>query len=252
MTGGDGPSRGLTRLSRHGFELSPGTLLSSAAACKTIVNRPTRDVGFPLVFGAVCGLLSLGLLAAAIVTAFALPATLLVVLELGIAAGLGWLALALIPDALAAHRFNRRRHEIRFEPGYVELRSIDGVERVPLADAPTHPFLRSLAIDQRIHTLVRVRAACERLPPRGDVRLILETLALEVIEEEPSLDGAYPPPPRPLFAFIAAGEARIFRDPDALAELRAEGLTLYRIDTEWNPESRAHEPRLVPAAVRRA
>lgn len=233
------------------FELNRGALLSPAAAGKTIVHRPTRDVGFPLVFGAVCGLLSLGLLAAAVVTAFAVPAAILVVFELAIAAGLGWLAIGLVPDALAARRFNRRRHEVRFTLKHVELRDVDGVERVALADAATHPFLKSLVIDCRVHALVRVRAACKRLAPRDPVRLILETLVLDVLDVEPSFDGPDPPPPRPLHVILVDGEVRPVYDPADLAQLRAEGLTIYRVDTAWDPESRIHEPRLIPAAVRR-
>ena len=40
----------------------PHAPLTAAAVGKTIVHRPTRDVGFPLVSGAICGLLAIGLL----------------------------------------------------------------------------------------------------------------------------------------------------------------------------------------------
>ncbi|MBZ5713415.1 hypothetical protein [Nannocystis pusilla] len=231
------------------FELDRGSL-SAAAVGKTIVHRPTRDAGFPLVFGGICGALALGLVVAAVVTAGAVPATFLIVLELLIAAGLGWMASWLLPDALAAHRFNRRRYEVRFELRHIEIRSRDGVEQVALADAPAHPFLRSLAIDSRLHPLLRVRAACERLPPRADVRVILETLALLHLDDEPS-DAPVPPPTRPYYATIVGGAAVFFRAPEELAHLRDAGTSVYRIDTAWDPASRTHTPRLTPASVRR-
>lgn len=231
------------------FTLERGTLLSPAAVCATIVHRPTRDAGFPLVAGLVCGALSLGLLVAALVTLRALPALLLVVLELLLAAGLGWMASWLLPDALAARRYNRRGYEVRFELERVEIRSADGVEQVALADAPAHPFLRALAIDGRVHALVRVRAACEGLPPRADVRLVLETLVVQPFDDA-SVDGPEPPP-RPCYAVIVDGEAQPFRDPEDLAALLAEGTTVYRIDTVWDPVTGSHAPRLVPAAVTR-
>ncbi|MDC0668902.1 hypothetical protein [Nannocystis radixulma] len=232
------------------FELGRGGSLSAAAVGKTIIHRPTRDAGFPLVFGAICGALALGLVVAAVVTAGAVPATLLIVLELLIAAGLGWMATWLLPDALAAQRFNRRAYEVRFELRHIEIRSRDGLEQVTLADAPAHPFLRSLAIDSRIHPLLRVRAACEQLSPRADIRVILETLALLHLDGE-SIDAPVPPPPRPYYATIVGDAAMFFRDPEKLAHLRRTGTPVYRIDTEWDPAARTQAPRLTPASVRR-
>lgn len=241
-------------MTQASFELGRGTPLTAAAVGKTIVHRPTRDVGFPLVFGAICGALALGVLTAAFVTFGAfpttLPAMLLVILELATAAGFGWLGAALLHDALTARRFNRRRYELRFELELVEIRSVDGIEQLALADAATHPLLRPMPIVGQVHTLAKVRADCRGLPPRDDVRVVLETLAVDPPEGmEVSNDGGSPPPP--YYALLIDGAASFTRRDDDLESSRQEGVPIYRVDTAWDAEAQCSMPRLTPAAVRR-
>ena len=238
-----------------GYALDRGLSRPRDIVGETIIHRPRRDVGFPLVAGLVCGVLALGLLLAAFVTAGALAGGgVLVALEVLLGGGLGWLAVTLFADLRAHHRFNRRRHEVRFGVDGVEIDSTDGTERVALAEVQTHPLLRSLAIDDRVRTLMRVRAACHQQPPRSEVRQILETLALLHHEGEPGDDPK--PPARPLYAIIrASGDVGVFTedpdDPEDLDDARRSGLPLYRVRTDWDPDAHAHVPRLTPAALTR-
>lgn len=234
-------------------DLDQGLPDPRAVARRTLVLHPRRDVGFPLVFGLISGLFALGLLTAAIVTIGALArGAVLVVLELIIGVGLGWLAVMMLGDAVAHARFNRRRLELRFELDRVEIASRTGVERVALADVPSHPLLRTLPIDRRVHTLLRARASCDSLPHNSDIRLVLETLAL-LQPESQEHDGPGAPPARPIHAIIVRpGEVNFFSgDPDDLADARRSGLPLYRVHTDWDREERVHAPRLTPAAVTR-
>ena len=233
-------------------DLDQGLPDPRAVARRTLVLHPRRDVGFPLVFGLISGLFALGLLTAAIVTIGALArGAVLVVLELIIGVGLGWLAVMMLGDAVAHARFNRRRLELRFELDRVEIASRTGVERVALADVPSHPLLRTLPIDRRVHTLLRARASCDSLPHNSDIRLVLETLAL-LQPESQEHDGPGAPPARPIHAIIVRpGEVNFIFDPDDLADARRSGLPLYRVRTDWNSNERVHAPRLTPAAVTR-
>ena len=230
----------------HGFP-DPRTLIG-----KTIILRPRRDVGFPLVVGLICGLLALGLLAAVVLAFQALiNGALLAVLELLIGLALAWFASLMLADAVAHQRFNRRRPEFRLALDRVELHTIDGLETITLTDASTHPLLRSLPIDARLHTLLRARATCKQLPRDADQRVILESLALFLLES-PTDDLDDPPPEQPLFAIILRpGEVNFFHDPDDLADARASGLPLYRVRSEWDPLLRIHIPQLNPAAISR-
>lgn len=233
------------------FELDRGFTGPRDIICKTVVHRPRREIGFPLISGVVYGLLALGLLTAVVVTGLTLSGALILVgLELVIGLGLGWLAVAMLGEAIGARRFNRRGYEVRFELTRIEIRSVDGVEVVALADLPSHPFLQALPFDWRIRKLMRARAACERLAPQSEVRVVIETLALlESEDEEESLDG--PPPARPLHAIIVGpGQVNFFQgDEEDLADARDSGLPVYRVATDWDPEARAHVPRLTPSAV---
>lgn len=234
-------------------DLDQGLPDPRAVAGRTLVLHPRRDVAFPLVFGLISGLFALGLLTAAIVTIGALArGAVLVVFELLIGVGLGWLAVMMLGDVVAHARFNRRRIELRFELDHVEIASRTGVEIVALADVPSHPLLRTLPIDRRVHTLLRARASCDSLPHNSDIRLVLETLAL-LHPESQEHDGPGAPPARPIHAIIVRpGEVNFFSgDPDDLADARRSGLPLYRVRTDWNSNERVHAPRLTPAAVTR-
>jgi hypothetical protein len=227
------------------FELSHGQLLSPAAVGKTIVHRPLRDAGSPLFLGLLYGVPGLGLLVAGgVMIAAGLPAMLLVVLVLLLGALFGWLAVGLLADAVAARRFNRRGYEVRFGLRNVEVRGPDGVERVTLAEALTHPFLRSLVIDGRVRTLLRVRAACMQLPNDDDVRVVLETLAVVEFDDGETSQTSEPPP---CFAVVTGGAAIFTRDPEDVET----GTPLYRVATEWDPAANEWHPRLTPAGVRR-
>lgn len=234
-------------------DLDQGLPDPRAVARRTLVLHPRRDVSFPLVFGLVSGLFALGLLTAAIVTIGALVhGAVLVVFELLMGLGLGWLAIIMLRDVVAHARFNRRCIELRFELDRVEIASRTGVEIVALADVPSHPLLRALPIDRRVHTLLRARASCLSLPHDSDIRLVLETLAL-LQPESQEHDGPGAPPARPLHAIIVRpGEVNFFSgDPDDLADARRSGLPLYRVRTEWDREEHVHAPRLTPAGVTR-
>lgn len=233
-------------------DLDRGLLEPRAMALRTLVLHPRRDVAFPLVFGLVSGLFSFGLLAAAVVSIEALAqGAVLVVFQILIGLGLGWLAILMLTDVVAHIRFNRRRLELRFERDRIELASRTGRERIALADAATHPVLRTLPIDPRLHTLLRARASCESLPADSDLRLVLETLAL--LHPEPTThDGPEPPPARPIYAILLrTGKLNFFTDPHDLPDARRSGLPLYRVHTEWDPEQRVFAPRLTPTAITR-
>jgi hypothetical protein len=226
------------------FELSQGQLLTPAAVGKTIVHRPLQDVGTPLFLGLLYGLPALGLLVAAVVMiAGGVPAVLLIGLVLLFASGFGWLAAGLLIGAVAARRFNRRGYEVRFGLRDIEVRGPDGVERVALAEAPRHRFLKSLVIDVRIRTLVDVRAACMQRPNRDDVRVVLETLALLAFDP-PESESEGPPP---CYAMVAGDGAIIM---SSLEDVEADA-AVYSVATAWDPVANVWAPRLVPAAVRR-
>lgn len=227
------------------YELSRGQLLPPAAVGKTIVHRPVRDVGSPLFLGLLYGVPGLGLLIGGIVIiAAGVPATLLAIVELLLGAVFGWAAVGLLADAVAARRFNRRGYEVRFGLREVEVRGPDGVERVALAEAPAHPFLKSLVIDARVRTLVRVRAACVRLADDDDVRVVLETLAVFEHDDVETSRSSGPPP---LYAMVTGGRAIFTRDLDEVGD----GAPLYRVLSEWDEAANAWQPRLTPAGVRR-
>jgi hypothetical protein len=231
------------------FELSHGQMLSTAAVGKTIVHRPVRDVGTPLFLGLLYGVPALGLVvAAAVMIAGGGSAVLLVGLALLFASFFGWLAAGLLAGALAARRFNRRNHEVRFGLRDVEVRGPDGVERVALAEAQRHRFLQSLAIDGRFHRLVRVRATCMQLASGDDVRVVLETFALLELDEREGSESSGPSSGQPRwFAVVTGGEASFMRDPEGVEE----GTPLYRVAAAWDPAAKVWQPRLTPAGVRR-
>lgn len=227
------------------FELGRGQLLTPEVVGKTIVHRPVRDVGSPLFLGLMYGMPGLGLLVAGVVMlAGELRAMVLIVPVLLLAALFGWLAVGLFADAVAARRFNRRGHEVRFGLREVEVRGPDGVERVALAEAPAHPFLKSLVIDARVRTLVRVRAACVRLADDDDVRVVLESLAVFEDEDVETSRSSGPPP---LYAVVTGGRAIFMRE----LEDEDDGAPLYRVLSEWDEAANAWQPRLTPAGVRR-
>ena len=117
------------------FDLDRGFSSPRDIVGKTVVHRPRREIGYPLVVSVVCGLFALGLLGAAVMTGLTLSgAAILVVLELVIGGSLGWLAVMMAIDLVAALRFNRRRYEVRFGLSGAEIGSVDGVERVALAN----------------------------------------------------------------------------------------------------------------------
>lgn len=225
------------------FELGRGQALSTAAVGKTIVHPPTRDAGTPLFLGLLFGLPALGLGAAAVAMIAGGPMLIgMSIVAALLAAVLGWLAGPLLADAVAAWRFNRCGYEVRFGQRDVEVRGPDGVERVELAEAPEHPFLRSLALDARIHTLVRVRAACMDLPDDDDVRVVLETLAMFTYDDESELSE----PPR-CYAIVAGGAAMIV---GSVPDDDVPG-AIYEVVVEWDEGANVWMPRLTPAGVRR-
>ncbi len=248
-------------MSEHAsFDLDRGFSSPRDLVGKTLVHRPTRDIGFPLVAGLVYGLIAIGLLTAAFMTGLALSGgvILLVGLELAIGAGLGWLAVMMGIDLVTQLRFNRRRYEVRFGLERVEIDSVDGVEPVAFADVAAHPLLRSLAIDRRIGTLMRVRGACQQLVPDSEVRAVLETIALLYLEDEPESsheDNDENGRTRPLYAVILrSGQVNVFQerdDPEDLDGAHRSGLPLYRVRTDWDPDSNSDVPRLTPAGVTR-
>lgn len=234
-------------------DLDQGLPDPRAMVGRTLVLHPRRDVGFPLVYGLISGLFALGLLTAAIVTIGAVArGAVLVVFELVIGVGLGWLAVMMLGDAVAHARFNRRRLELRFETHRVKIASTAGVERVALHDVPSHPLLRTLPIDSRLHTLLRTRASCLPLRRDSDVRLVLETLALLHPSPTDHDDDSAAPPARPIHAIIVRpGEVNFIFDPDDLPDAQRSGLPLYRVHTDWNADERVHAPRLTPGGVTR-
>lgn len=231
------------------FELQPGTLLGPAALARPILHRATRELGSALFLGLVYGLIGLGLAVGGLLTAIVpwpgVGLKLLAVVELALAAVLLWVALAVLRDLLADRRFNRRQIVVRFGLDDIEIRSTDGLERVALTDAATHPLLRTLAIDGRIRAILHVRAACRRLAPDDERRLILEALALETFDPVSHSDDP-PRDPPPLYAAAIAGRVALAHDPAELADVPH-----WRVATGWDPDERVFLPRLDPSALTR-
>src|SRR5687768_7792131 len=205
------------------FELAGGAVLTPLAVGKTIVHRSRRGL-FMVLMSVLCGLASLAMFLGAALAAVTLrDAGVLVALEVVVGVVFGLASAKFVPQALADMRFNRLAYVVRFATDRVVITNVHGEESVALADAAEHPILRGLAVDRRVHVLTRLRAACERLDPLDERRLVLESLLLTDLDPERDdidVDADSPDSPiMPIFAAIVGpGEVRFFRAAEALSE----------------------------------